>query len=1528
MCHVMTRVGFADGTLEICQTPRALEAHNAVLRAVAKGNKLHTGTKTNADETKMSQRLKDLSHMKDLKSQNYSSEFELSEYLGPVASERTGMCARNRLNASLRDHSNAVALVGKTTPTKQSNLQISRIPIGSLATSELAYQFTTLMVLDIAADFAAVQLPNSIRDPNANGAITGRGARARSLAKDTSTFVMAHCANELLEHTPRFLAPSSFLERARALCRAEIDTSEISRIVTQTTDHLRYTCSRVAIDEDSSDGSSTWFAFSLIIYLASDVRLHTVLERWGFFEYDLAIAHAMLNYARQLIGNRSRESMSKLKRSDTDTAKRKLDSTDQPLWKVSSERFVHERDDDVLSHGIESCLSDDESFAPPSETSGTSGPSTALLSPCISRSTEAIDLAAVADATRIMCTQELARKARRIDTETPASQSGLGGETTGLDAQPTSSKPRGECTSAMAGAPKVKATLEFLHLHFLQDNGFLLHLYADSAHASRNAALRVLEWQLRSKNINPELCNAFTKLLFDAAQACADQTRLSLHHLVEQTVSESPAIVSWSEAIDSNSSVVCTGLVRRMNVDAGGAIVGGTRLLVCSAPTVAQPSIAAHSTVVWSAVATTSLSDGRCLSSNGILENFRLKQRLDASHVQLDTVRSRALQTKIRQLCTELMGPGETGITRSVIVYDACIPINTSVLRTALAVSSTLVNQHNHAQRAHDTTRSCKKRAMYSCTAVQDVATPLPLELDGPMPTATPSSVFAIGMYLLECTRTAYNQIAPKQSLLAVSIAPESVPKSLESSEVKITNPKTRPWCFLNVNDLKFELQRPCEVLERVRAAESDEERAVASSHVFRASTHVAVTVCGDRVMDVPTALRLLSDVATDGVAVDDLASRLSMLRQWRAVCYAAGIQCCTFHQFSNSVASREMNTKIEGTNKIEAPDNHYLAFPTIYQAYVAGHTALPVMFEGTAWADTYGAGYECGAIASMGVNGRSCVSDNRNAAFSLMDQAQVDRLCARLGSRAIVACADGKRQLAVPMAHLGGLPRSMIPGVHAALNGLNAAFTLLESATSPNGTVAAETRSSIQILPFSTFTQAVSPVVAAAANGMDFRDNAQKAHGVGPADPCPSTEHPRPLRTLRSESILNSDVIQSVCVKLINSRSDNMYETIEPAIAPMLVFASQLAELATKITADITQTVYGQLEITECVTHLRRQILAFFHGPDGCFDECVAVLVVDAIVLFNSMFPYEFEVGKPCLLRALESAPHATLRHPCRKFSDLALSDTSAADRIALQKFVDRLVDDTPTGPWSSIREFVTVISTHGRTFNNTANDMKACARRVSQIGQIVWLLHSENGTTPPKRWSPLSGRSTPDKVEGPDLCCVWVDRPHDCHPNRRVQRGALIGLPNAGPQQILMLLIGASLDGVRVQYVRNEGNMCLRMSSCALKESDSTKLSAKSTSPIYSDNDAETFGTIEAKEVQARRQVAAWRANNDLIFEVATQFCEPRTGKFTGASFLHREVRRRLAEWRSQNRVSTQQCSGEGMMANAVESMRSGGC
>ena len=301
---------------------------------------------------------------------------------------------------------------------------------------------------------------------------------------------------------------------------------------------------------------------------------------------------------------------------------------------------------------------------------------------------------------------------------------------------------------------------------------------------------------------------------------------------------------------------------------------------------------------------------------------------------------------------------------------------------------------------------------------------------------------------------------------------------------------------------------------------------------------------------------------------------------------------------------------------------------------------------------------------------------------------------------------------------------------------------------------------------------------------------------------------------------------------------------------------------------------------------------------------------------------PAELDVGENCLLSGLEMAPHASLTQPTvTTYGALDLGEAyTEEDRREVQWFCRRVTD--ADGAWPAISAFVDMVEHNGATFANTHAEVKRCAKLTADLGRAVWKVHSNDGVLPPDSWSPLSCRASPEAVQGLDLCVVWTDRPHVAQLNRRKQRGALLGLPNAGPQQVLMLLTGAFLPGVKVQYARNEGNMCLRLSSCALKDAeDGGKLSAKSTSPVYSDADAESFGTIASKQESAKRQQKAWKSNNELIFNVATQFAPPRAkDRFAGAEHVSAQLQQAVAAWRAAGRVSSQQAAGENAFARAV--------
>ena len=1023
-------------------------------------------------------------------------------------------------------------------------------------------------------------------------------------------------------------------------------------------------------------------------------------------------------------------------------------------------------------------------------------------------------LTEIAAATRLQRTCELGRKARKLLTED-------------IDEATTV-----RITKKPLLSPKYPA--EFVCLSVAQKDGFLAHLHADSPQASRLAAHRVLEWQLSGLDCNIANPLVANMNLPQVSSECAERSQRAMETLISQTQRRSPAVVGWKHT-NGQCSV---GIARNVDAD---------HLLMACRLSPLQPSERSATKIAWVDVTCTT-----CRAAHGSPHTGLCELECEIAELETKTTKSNAKQIdafkhRLPTLRGRCFSKRENGVTRTVLAFKAKLPVVTEVLQAAKHIAARLEEAKS--------------------------LPPQVTRLDLAAPDSSVSNVFTVGMLLYECARTEWGAVPSKQSCSVVPLAPDQLDRvDGRVAYEKHVNPKHRPWCILNVLDLKFEQQMP-----------------VADTHhnprrVHEVDATATVTVGGDGAVAVPTFLDLLLQPIRQRTTTrpEDI---LSLVRQFLSVLCMSGVQVASFEQFANATSHREINQKVECTSKIESPDNHYRAFLTLHQAFAVCHNKLPTMFEESAYADTFGCGYDCGAIAACNLAGRAVVSDRRSAAFCKMSSEQVDELTAEFGARSFVQ-TSATSYVKVPMADLGGLPRYLFVGVHSALRGLEAAFRALKRVA---GESHRNGRQSIQVLPFGPFSQAVRPPCSTSSSETrrDFREVVR-----GPLEGVQSSHASfgeRTISTLVDYSILNSPIMQSVSVKMLDPTSENVFETIEPVLESVVLIASMIVELAKGLHSTFPCT-------NDEFETLRHHCLAF-HGA-GVEYTPVAVFSAYAVVLFNSWFPLDFEVGELVLLDGYARAPNNCLTKGMRKIED-----------VQCIRFARRLFDDTINGPWAAIKCFLVKIRDHGCKFDNSKVELKSCADALAALAPALWRLHSEDGVTPPGAWSPLSCRSKPEHVLGADLICVWVDRPNSSEKNRRRQRGALMGLSFATQQQIFSLLAGAFLDSVVVNAARNEGNMSLRISSCAVKEAESGRLTAKSTSPIYSDSDAAAFGSLRAKEVQSQRQIAAWEQNNQLIFQIASQFGFPNQEKFEGCIESLSNVKALAQEWAVLNHISNQE-------------------
>ena len=249
----------------------------------------------------------------------------------------------------------------------------------------------------------------------------------------------------------------------------------------------------------------------------------------------------------------------------------------------------------------------------------------------------------------------------------------------------------------------------------------------------------------------------------------------------------------------------------------------------------------------------------------------------------------------------------------------------------------------------------------------------------------------------------------------------------------------------------------------------------------------------------------------------------------------------------------------------------------------------------------------------------------------------------------------------------------------------------------------------------------------------------------------------------------------------------------------------------------------------------------------------------------------------------------------------------------------------DVDVGPWNAFCDFVMCVAEDSCRFNLTLEDR----RRISQVNErfvrSAWYMHSADGVTLPTNAFPTAGRTSPSHVTAGDAMGVYVDRPEAVEPNRRLQRGAIVGVKIGGIQQVLTLLNAAHMrgpgaKGIRVQHSLNEGGMLQRVSSCAVFATG-----RKGASPVGSENDEGAFGTFAAKKAQAQRQMNAWLINNDLLFEATRFLCTPKnstTKLMRGDYHAYKNRIEIKAQWDSQapRRVSCEEKQAAEAIKKAV--------
>ena len=199
--------------------------------------------------------------------------------------------------------------------------------------------------------------------------------------------------------------------------------------------------------------------------------------------------------------------------------------------------------------------------------------------------------------------------------------------------------------------------------------------------------------------------------------------------------------------------------------------------------------------------------------------------------------------------------------------------------------------------------------------------------------------------------------------------------------------------------------------------------------------------------------------------------------------------------------------------------------------------------------------------------------------------------------------------------------------------------------------------------------------------------------------------------------------------------------------------------------------------------------------------------------------------------------------------------------------------------------------------------NAMRHRVRRALEVAvQSSWLVHSTDGRTAPAIGSPIDGCASPRHVRRAHIDPIFFHRAD------AEQRSARVALKAHQFRQILTLALGIGLKGARLQCVRNEGGLSLRVSSASdILTKSNQERTAKSISPTQTDADEGAFGDRHAKRKGAKAQRLAWDDNSLILSHIFTSISPPQSheGRWRGDAVRAEKAKLSAMRLRRDNQI-----------------------
>lgn len=846
----------------------------------------------------------------------------------------------------------------------------------------------------------------------------------------------------------------------------------------------------------------------------------------------------------------------------------------------------------------------------------------------------------------------------------------------------------------------------------------------------------------------------------------------------------------------------------------------------------------------------------------GIFERLQEMQRMKVEAGKLHGRAAReavSMETFVREESCASTETAASGTTRSFVSVDAFLCTNAS--------------HETAARNLVEETRTLRSRARDAATeAACRYPRLLHVEKDGPRrtePVPTPSSPVALGIGANEALRRFMAGRTRKNDPCIKYLGHGSVADMNKDLPSVIAS---EPLPLLTMTDLE---------MERVGETKTFE----AHPKVGCARVAMAIHVCGD------SATRVVDLIDAMHRANPSDARRFTL--EARAAILAASSQASFIGgSLSGTISCGYINAAVASSKKIAVCDNNKLFLLSAYDSYVVGNNNVQPCFAGTAYHGTYGCRIDTG-FTPAAIGGFNYKSDRRQHGNCCLSQETANAMLEKFAQshwvvydRPTKADVNRKRKrgqedgscffVPAPVS-TRGIPHNFIPGIHSMTRDYCA---FLEASRKLQRQEDADVVTSVQVLPFSPFSQALRPDLECSSDSSlrtCFRDEMEVSVASGRAHLVDSTAEEmaivREPLFRRPQQVSTGDCPFATLYENVDS-----FFNVCNALA--LVARSCFRARGGTPCASGTETAEG----ARCVAHLHAVIDAFLDadGAEGGVTAAEASWAADALTLINTLYPSNTLVAE--LVVAPGVAKLVPLCQKLLKKRTATEARVRAADLLApedldaVREWWARFRREPPRCAWSAgLAPLLALIVDHDGSHKVDVEVASRFRQGLENAVRAVWLVHSTDGVSRPDDASPLCDASDLAHVSRHHLDPVFVG-------NSELgvkQRGGVVGCKPHSLRQVYALMMGAFIKDVsQVNVAVNEGGLSLRISSdpTIIDGSKGRARTEKSISPVQTEGDEMAYGSRVDKVKGAVLQKKAWDVNAMLSLGLFTAVDPPR--------------------------------------------------